>query len=110
MCGLLDGIELCHIFVIMVVEKNVVMGQGSDYTLIYYMGVDPDPHRQDIGTAILKKVIDESEYEHIWILVVIELSKDLKNIVAYNSIGDFFITFFSNQIFIKKHSVDMLMI
>ena len=42
MCGQLDGIELCHIFGIMVVEKNAVMNQGSDFTLIHYMCVDPD--------------------------------------------------------------------
>ena len=79
----------------MIVEKNVVMNQGSDCVLIHYMCVDPDLLRQGIGSAMLKNVIDEPEYEHKIIMVVTALPKDYENIVAYNSIGDFFYNFFS---------------
>ena len=43
---------------------------------------------------MLKKIIDEPEYEHKRMMTFPALPKDYKNIVAYNSIGDFFYELF----------------
>ena len=78
----------------MVVETNVVMNQEIDCTLIHYMCVDSDLCRQGINIAMLKKVTNEPKCKHKRIMAVTVLPKDLENVVAYNSIGDFFYQYF----------------
>ena len=73
------------------------MTRGHYCTLIHYMCVEPTLRRQGIGTSMLKMIMDQPEYEYRKIMAVTSLHKYYKNVLSYNSIGDFFETCFTHK-------------
>ena len=45
----------------MIVEKTVLMTKGCDRTLIHYLCVDEEFRRQNVGTALMKTVMQRFE-------------------------------------------------
>ena len=61
-CGPVEGGELYKMSSVMIVEKNVVMNQGTSSALIHYLCIEPDLCQQSIGTSTLKMVFNQPEY------------------------------------------------
>ena len=94
MCGPVEDGNLCKMFGVLIVEKNLHIIQGPANTLVHYLFIAPLFCRNGLGTSMLKMVMNQPEYEHRRTMVVTSLPKYYKNILFYDSIDDFFDTFF----------------
>ena len=89
-----QGVDVCKMVGVTIVEKTVHMTQGLDRTLIHYICVEPTVFRQCIGTSMLKMIMNQPEYENRKIMAVTSLPEHYNNVLSYYSIGDSFETLF----------------
>ena len=61
--------DQCHIVGVAIVEKTIVMTKGEERSLIHYLVVSPEFCLKNIGTAMLKMIMIQSEYENkkLWL-------------------------------------------
>ena len=100
MCGDVtrQGVELCIIVGVTIVEQTMHMTKGTDCTLIHYISINPSFCRKYLGAAMLKMIMNQPEYDNRKIVAVTSLSRYYTNVLSYDSIGDFFETLFFNDI------------
>ena len=86
-----------------IVEQDIVMTKGEERPLIHYLVVHPEHRHKNIGTALLKIIMNQSEYYNKNIMAVTSLPREYGCVLATECHDEFFKKFdFKESVKVKK--------
>ena len=93
----------CSVVGVAIVEKPIVMIKCEERSLTHYLVVSPEYCLINIGTATLKMIMSQSEYENKKIMAVTSLPRSYGGVLAGECYDSFFKNFnFLDSVKIKK--------